>query len=55
VLLSVDLRACVADLGLAQMLGLTGAARTAVGCSQLYAAPEQLMSDRCTLAADVYR
>jgi serine/threonine protein kinase len=52
VLLSDDQRACLADLGFAQVLG--NAACTAKGGSRLYAAPEQLMGARCTLAADVY-
>ena len=52
VLLSDDQRACLADLGFAQVLG--SAARTAKGGSRLYAAPELLMGARCTLAADVY-
>ncbi|PSC76706.1 exostosin-like glycosyltransferase isoform B [Micractinium conductrix] len=52
VLLSEDMRACVADLGMAQMLA--GSARTVPGGTNLYAAPEQLMGLRCTLAVDVY-
>ncbi|KAL4428495.1 hypothetical protein ABPG75_002584 [Micractinium tetrahymenae] len=52
VLLSGDGRACLSDLGLAQALG-TGV-RTAAGFSRLYAAPEQLMGQRCGLPADVY-
>lgn len=52
VLLSADWRACLADMGLAQLLG-TGA-RTAVGLTRVYAAPEQLMGQRCTLSADMY-
>jgi len=52
VLLTEDWRACVSDLGMAQVLA--GSARTAVGYSRVYAAPEQLMGQRCTLAADLY-
>jgi hypothetical protein len=52
VLLSDDHRACLADLGFAQVLG--SAARTAMGGSRLYAAPEVLMGARCTLAADLF-
>lgn len=52
VLLSHDGRACLADLGLAQVLA--GNAATAAGFSRAYAAPEQLLGQRCTLAADVY-
>lgn len=52
VLLSADGRACLSDLGLAQALG--AGVRTAAGFSRLYAAPEQLMGQRCGLAADVY-
>jgi hypothetical protein len=52
VLLSDDHRACLADLGFAQVLD--SAARTAVGGSRLYAPPELLMGARCTLAADLY-
>ena len=51
-LLSGDQRACLADMGFSQALG--SAARTAVGGSRLYAAPEQLMGARCTLAADLH-
>lgn len=53
VLLGTDWRARLSDLGTAQALG-AGSARTAAGGSRLYAAPEQLMGERCTLAADVY-
>ncbi|KAL4439180.1 hypothetical protein ABPG77_004082 [Micractinium sp. CCAP 211/92] len=52
VLLAADGRACLSDLGLAQALG--AGIRTAAGFSRLYAAPEQLMGQRCGLAADVY-
>lgn len=51
-LLAADGRACLSDLGLAQALG--AGIRTAAGFSRLYAAPEQLMGQRCGLAADVY-
>lgn len=51
VLLSEDWRAKVSDLGMAQVLA--GSARLAVGFSRVYAAPEQLMGQRCTLAADM--
>lgn len=51
-LLSADGRACLSDLGLAQALG--AGVRTAAGFSRLYAAPEQLMGQRCGLPADVY-
>ena len=50
-LLSEDWRAKVSDLGMAQVLAHS--ARTAVGFSRVYAAPEQLMGQRCTLAADM--
>lgn len=50
-LLDGDGRACLADLGLALALG-TGAA-TAVGFSRQHAAPEMLLGQRCTLAADM--
>jgi predicted Ser/Thr protein kinase len=52
VLLSQDWRAALSDLGVAQ--AMESAARTAVGGSNLYAAPEQLLGERCTLAADIY-
>jgi len=52
VLLSEDFRACLADLGMAQTLG-TGS-HVATGFSRLYAAPEQLMEQPCSLAADMY-
>ena len=52
VLISADWRASVSDLGMAQVLA--GSARTAVGFSRVYAAPEQLLGQRCTLAADMY-
>lgn len=51
VLLDAEGRACLADLGLALALG-TGAA-TAVGFSRQHAAPEMLLGQRCTLAADM--
>ena len=53
VLVSAGWRASVSDLGLAQVLA--GSARTAVGFTRVYAAPEQLLGQRCTLAADMYR
>ena len=52
VLLDEGLRACVSDMGLAQVVAQS--ARTARGCSRVYASPEQLLGQRCTLAADVY-
>ena len=53
VMLSEDLRACVGDLGSALFLGsATGA--SAVGFSATHAAPEVMLGERCTLAADVY-
>ncbi|KAI3427363.1 hypothetical protein D9Q98_010279 [Chlorella vulgaris] len=52
VLLSSDGRASLADLGVSQVL--LNSARSAAGLSLLYAAPEQVMGLRCTLAADVY-
>ncbi|PRW56560.1 S-adenosyl-L-methionine-dependent methyltransferase domain-containing [Chlorella sorokiniana] len=52
VLLSQDWRAALSDFGVAQVLA--GSARTAAGGSNLYAAPEQLLGRRCTLAADMY-
>ena len=51
-LLSADLRAHVADLGVAQWVGSGG--RTAPAGTRMYAAPEQLMGQRCTLSADMY-
>lgn len=51
-LLTAGGRACLADLGLAQALGTAGA-RTAIGFSCQYAAPEQLLGRKCTLAADM--
>ncbi|PSC70012.1 leucine-rich repeat family [Micractinium conductrix] len=54
VLLTGDLRASVSDLGLAQTLGLAGAARSVAGYSRVYAAAEQMMGMKCTLAADMY-
>lgn len=53
VLLGQDWRAHLSDLGLSQVIANT--ARTALGFSCTYAAPEQLMGQRCTLAADMYR
>ena len=53
VLLSADGRASISDLGVAQVAG--SSARTAVGYNRAYAAPEQLVGVRCTLAADIYR
>lgn len=52
VLLSGDCRAFLGDLGLG--LEVAGAARTAVGGSTLHAAPELLLGQRVTLAADLY-
>ena len=52
-LLSADWRASISDLGLAQVVG--GGARVPVGYNEAYAAPEQLVGVRCTLAADIYR
>lgn len=52
VLLSADLRACIGDLGVAQVLG--SCCRSAAGFTHVYAAPEQLLGQHCTLAADVY-
>ncbi|PSC74771.1 serine threonine-kinase [Micractinium conductrix] len=52
VLLSADGRASISDLGVAQVAG--SSARTAVGYNRAYAAPEQLVGVRCTLAADIY-
>ena len=51
-LLSEDLRGHLSDMGVSQVLGGASAA-TAVGCSHVYAAPEQLLGKRCTLAADM--
>ena len=51
-LLDEHSRACLADLGLAQVI--TSRARTARGQSLLYASPEQMLGERCTLAADVF-
>lgn len=45
-------RAYLSDLGLALTLGTAGA-RTAAGCSRQFAAPELLLGERCTLAADM--
>ncbi|KAL4423507.1 hypothetical protein ABPG77_003640 [Micractinium sp. CCAP 211/92] len=52
VLLSEGWRACVSDLGMAQMVGQE--ARSAAGFTATHAAPEQLLAQRCSLAADVY-
>jgi len=51
-MLTNNLRACIGDLGIAQSLGTR--ARTAVGFDCSHAAPEQLLGQRCTLAADMY-
>ena len=51
-LLDAGGRAYLADLGLALALGTAGA-RTAVGGSRQFAAPELLLGERCTLAADM--
>lgn len=51
-LLSADGRAALSDLGVAQVLA--SRARTAAGGSSFYCSPEQLLGQRCTLAADVY-
>lgn len=45
-------QAFVADMGVAQLGGST--ARSALGCSGTHAAPEQLLGERCTYAADMY-
>ncbi|KAL4437186.1 hypothetical protein ABPG75_004325 [Micractinium tetrahymenae] len=52
VLLSEGWRACVSDLGMAQMVGQ--GPRSAAGFTATHAAPEQLLAQRCSLAADVY-
>lgn len=52
VLLSKGWRACVSDLGMAQMVGQEP--RSAAGFTATHAAPEQLLAQRCTLAADIY-
>ncbi|PRW45736.1 serine threonine- kinase receptor R831 [Chlorella sorokiniana] len=52
VLLDHEWRASVSDFGLSQVL--SNASRTAVGFSRVYAAPEVLLGQRCTLAADVH-
>ena len=53
VLLSEDMRASVGDLGSALFLG-SAAAASAVGFSSTHAAPEALLGQRCSLAADIY-
>ena len=53
VMLSKDMRACVGDLGAALFLG-SAAAASALGFSSTHAAPEVLLGERCTLAADIY-
>lgn len=53
VLLTKDLRACIADLGIAQ--AVCSHARSIAGCTYSHAAPEQLLGKRCTQAADMYR
>ncbi|KAL4422558.1 hypothetical protein ABPG75_008755 [Micractinium tetrahymenae] len=52
VLLTEDLRACISDLGVARAVG--SSAVTAAGCTFTHAAPEQLLGERCGLAADMY-
>ena len=52
VLLSEDCRASVADLGLAR--AADGSNTGGTGHSLQYAAPEQLLGERCTFAADMY-
>jgi len=52
VLLSADLRAGLADLGMAKIVG--SQAISAAGMTSTHAAPEQLMGQRCTTAADMY-
>ncbi|PRW45625.1 hypothetical protein C2E21_6054 [Chlorella sorokiniana] len=52
VLLSHSLRAYLADLSMSRVL--EGTACTARGGTACYAAPEQLLGERCTLAADIY-
>ena len=52
VLLSVDWRAHLSDFSVSQ--AVVDTARTAAGGSTLHAAPELLLGQRCTLAADMY-
>lgn len=52
VLLDGSGRAYLGDLGLAQVVGAS--ARTGLGCSHVYGAPEQLMGQRISLAADIH-
>ena len=52
-MLTEDLRASVGDLGTALWLG-SAATASAVGFSSAHAAPEVLLGERCSPAADVY-
>ncbi|KAL4422644.1 hypothetical protein ABPG75_008841 [Micractinium tetrahymenae] len=52
VLLSADLRASLADLGMARAVGSRAVSVAGLTCT--HAAPEQLLGQRCTLAADLY-
>ena len=52
VLLSKSLRASLSDFETAQVVAASTC--TVKGYSLLYAAPEQLMGQRCSLAADMY-
>ena len=53
VMLTEGLRARVGDLGSALWLGCTAVA-SAVGFSSTHAAPEAMLGERCSLAADIY-
>lgn len=52
VLLTEDLRACISDMGMARAVG--SCARTVPGFTFTHAAPEQLLGQRWTQAADIY-